>query len=212
MSVRFPEEEFHKLRKLLLVYGWGHQILLTNVNIVYEDFKHFQDGNPIESIRSRIKTPESIADKLQRWDIDLTVENAREHIKDIAGIRIICTYARDIPRLAELLRKMPNVNVTCEKDYVSSPKQSGYRGYHLYTEVPVFFSGIVENIPVEIQIRTAAMDFWATLEHRAKYKYKQHIPEHLSDELVKCADTIADIDKRMFTVQCIISKLNNDEV
>ena len=210
MSARFHEEEFIKLRKMLLVYQWGLQILLTNVNIIYEDFEYFYENNPIESIRSRIKDPKSIAEKLYRWGHPLTVESAMAHIRDIAGIRITCTYSRDIFELVAILRQMPNVTVLSEKDYVTNPKPSGYRGYHFYTETPVYFSGNVEYIPVEIQIRTAAMDFWATLEHKAKYKHKTHIPDHLSDELIQCAETIADVDQRMFTLYTVIKKLKSD--
>ena len=207
MSVRFPDEEFSKLKKMLLVYQWGLQTLLTKISIINEDFQNFQDTNPIENIRSRIKDPESIAEKLHRWGHALTAESAKLNIKDIAGIRIICSYSRDINKLVSILRQMPNVTVLSEKDYVTSPKPSGYRGYHFYTEVPVYYSGCVENIPVEIQIRTAAMDFWATLEHKAKYKHKTHIPDHLSDELIQCAETIADVDERMFTLHSVIKRL-----
>ena len=208
MSVRFPANEFTKLKKIMLIYEWGHKILLTKINIILEDFKNFQTNNPIENITNRIKAPESIAQKLYDLNHELTAENAREHIKDIAGIRIICTYARDIYMLADILRSMPETKVLSEKDYVSTPKPSGYRGYHFIMEIPVFYSGNVDNVPVEVQIRTAAMDFWATLEHKVKYKYKEHIPKHLSNELVVCAEKIAELDDRMFMIQDAISLLN----
>lgn len=210
MSVRFPEEEFSKLKRVLLVYEWGRKILLTKLGIIYDDFRNFQNNNPIENIRSRIKAPESIAEKLSKEKHDLTVENARNFVKDIAGIRIICTYARDIYSLAEILRSMPEMKVLSEKDYVSKPKPSGYRGFHFVMEVPVYYSGNTENIPVEVQLRTAAMDFWATLEHKVKYKYKEHIPMHLSDELVACAEKISELDDRMFTIHSVIQMLNQE--
>jgi len=208
MSVRFPEDEFARLKKTMLIYEWGHDILLTKLNIIREDFKNFQRNNPIENITCRIKAPESIAQKLYDMDLELTEENARKHIKDIAGIRVICTYARDIYTLAEILRSMPETKVRSEKDYVSNPKPSGYRGYHFVMEIPVFYTGNIETIPVEVQLRTAAMDFWATLEHKVKYKYKEHIPRHLSNELVVCAEKIAELDDRMFMIQDAISLLN----
>lgn len=210
MSVRFPNEEFLKLKKILLVYEWGRKILLTKLEIMYEDFRNFQDSNPIENIRSRIKAPESIAEKLCKEKQELTVENARKYVKDIAGIRIICTYARDVYTLAEILRSMPEMKVLSEKDYVSKPKPSGYRGFHFVMEVPVYYSGNIESIPVEVQLRTAAMDFWATLEHKVKYKYKEHIPTHLSDELVVCAEKITELDGRMFTIHNTIHLLNRE--
>jgi len=208
MSARFSANEFEKLKKTMLIYEWGHNILLTKLYIILEDFKHFQSNNPIENITSRIKEPESIAQKLFDLDIELNVDNARKYVKDIAGIRIICTYARDIYSLAEILRSMPETKVLSEKDYVSNPKPSGYRGYHFVMEIPVFYTGNIDYVPVEVQVRTAAMDFWATLEHKVKYKYKEHIPKHLSNELVVCAEKIAELDDRMFMIQDAISLLN----
>jgi len=210
MSARFPVDEFDRLKKMLLIYEWGQKILLTKLDIIFEDFSYFHSNNPIENIRSRIKAPESIARKLMEIDSELTAASARAHVKDIAGVRIICTFAKDIYTLADIIRSMPEAKVLSEKDYVSNPKPSGYRGFHFILEIPVFFSGNIENIPVEVQLRTAAMDFWATLEHKVKYKYEEHIPRHLSDELVICADKIAELDDRMFTIHDIISLINED--
>ena len=208
MSLRFPVHEFAHLKRIMLIYEWGHKILLTKLNIIVEDYRNFQSNNPIENITSRIKAPESIANKLHQLNAELTSENAKKHIKDIAGIRVICTFARDIYTLAEILRCMPETKVLSEKDYVSNPKSSGYRGYHFIMEIPVYYSGTIEKVPVEVQLRTAAMDFWATLEHKVKYKYKEHIPKHLSDELVVCAEKIAELDDRMFMIHDAISLLN----
>ena len=210
MMYRFPDDEFARLKRIMRIYEWGKKILLTKLEIIYDDFSSFQTNNPIESIRSRMKAPESIAEKLWDMNLDLTAENAKEHVKDIAGIRIICTFAKDISELARLLRAMPDTKVLSEKDYVVNPKPSGYRGYHFIMEVPVFSAEDVECVPVEVQIRTAAMHFWATLEHKVKYKYKEHIPQHLSDEMVFCAEKIAELDDRMFMIHDIISLLNND--
>ena len=212
MSVRFPDEEFKRIKKMLLIYEWGQKILLTKLEILHQDFLSFHINNPIENIRSRMKAPESIAQKLRDQGFEITAENAHKHIKDIAGVRLICTFAKDIYALAEIIRSMPNTKVLSEKDYVSNPKPSGYRGYHFYIEIPVFYSRSIENVPVEIQLRTAAMDFWATLEHKVKYKYEEHIPPHLSDELVICADQIAQLDDRMFQIHNTISILNSDPI
>lgn len=211
MIVRFPEEEFDKLKKMVRSYEWGLKILRTKLDIIYEDFENFHTNNPIENIRFRIKEPESIAQKLFKMGFELTEENARKHVRDIAGIRIICTFAKDIMTLADILRAMPDTKVLSEKDYVRSPKPSGYRGYHFIMEVPVYSTGnVVNHVPVEVQVRTAAMDFWATLEHKVKYKYEERIPENLSDELVICADKTAELDERMYTIHAIISLLNHD--
>jgi len=210
MAVQFCDEESPKVKKLLLVYEWAHRTLLTKLGIIHEDLANSCDNSPIESIKGRIKSPSSIARKLHGRGVGLTAENAKKYLKDIAGIRIICPFSRDIYFLVDLLRSMRDINILKEKDYVTNPKSSGYRSYHFIIDTPVFYSGRTENVPVELQIRTEAMNFWATLEHKAKYKYKEHIPQHLSDELVICADKIADLDKRMFLIHEIITLINQD--
>lgn len=210
MPIRFSLEEFTKLKRLLLIYEWGHRTLLTKLAIVHEDFENFHEDNPIDYIRGRIKAPESIAEKLHRLGFDITAENAKEHILDIAGVRIICPFAKDIYHLVDLMRSMPDLKIREERDYVIKPKESGYRSYHLIVEIPVFHSGQTDHIVIEIQIRTEAMNFWATLEHEARYKYQGDIPEHLSDELVVCANQIAELDNRMFLIHENIMGRSNE--
>jgi len=200
MSIRFSIEEFAKLKELLLIYEWGYRTLLTKLRIIHEDFENFHEDNPIDHIRGRIKAPERIAEKLQRLGHDITAANAKNYIFDIAGIRIICPFARDIYHLVELMHSMPDIKIQREKNYVLNPKESGYRSYHLIIETPVFYSGRTVHVVTEVQIRTEAMNFWATLEHEARYKYMSDIPDHLSDELVVCADKIAELDHRMFLI------------
>jgi putative GTP pyrophosphokinase len=208
MGMRFTDDEFARLKNMLIVYEWGRRTLLTKLDIIHEDLKSLQHNNPIEHIKTRMKTPESIAEKLLRLNLAITADNAGEHIKDIAGIRIICAFAKDIYRLADILKSLPDVRIFKERDYVGNPKPSGYRSFHLVLEIPVFYSGKTEEVPVEVQIRTAAMDFWATLEHKARYKYKGDIPPHLCDELAVCADKIAELDNRMFQIHDIVSLIN----
>ena len=210
MSIRFSIEEFAKLKELLLVYEWGYRTLLTKLRIIHEDFENFHEDNPIDYIRGRIKAPERIAEKLQRIGVDITAENAKKYIMDIAGIRIICPFARDIYHLVELLRSMPDIKIRGEKNYVLNPKESGYRSYHLIIETPVFYSGRTVHVVTEVQIRTEAMNFWATLEHEARYKYQSDIPDHLSNELVVCADKIAELDHRMFLIHENIMGRSNE--
>ena len=210
MSARFSNEEFNKTKELLLSYEWVHRTMMTKLSIIHEAHKHYQSTNPIGHIEGRIKTAESIAGKLHKQNLELTAENAKKHLKDIAGIRIICPYAKDIYFLAELIRAMPDGNIISEKDYVTNPKPSGYRSYHIIMEIEIYHSGKTETLPIEIQIRTEAMNFWATLEHQAKYKYKEQIPKHLSNELIICADKIAELDQRMFLIHEIISLINSD--
>ena len=212
MTARFSGEEFAKLKNLLPVYEWGLSTLMTKLNIIHEDLRNFQEISAIDYIRSRIKAPESIAQKLHKLGMDITAENAKKRLRDIAGVRIIAPFAKDIYFLADIICNMPDVVVLQEKDFVSSPKPSGYRSYHIILDVPVFFSGHTENVVVEVQIRTEAMNFWASLEHKAKYKYKEqgNIPQHLKDELVVIADQIATLDHRMFLIHEIISLINPD--
>ena len=208
MAVRFSPEEFEKMKNTLLVYGWGQNTLMTKLKIIDEDFRTFHPNNPIEHLKARIKSPESIATKLYNLNMDITAANAREYIMDIAGIRIICSFAKDIYDLAEILKSLPDVVICAEKDYISNPKPSGYRSYHIIMNVSFYYSGKTEIVPVEVQIRTAAMDFWATLEHKVRYKYDEHIPQHLCDELAVCAEKIAELDNRMFLIHDIISLIN----
>jgi len=207
--VLFCEDEFERIKTLLLVYEWGHRTLMTKLNIIREDLISAGDTS-IENIHGRMKAPASIAGKLVRLGVPLSAESAKLHLRDIAGIRIICPFSRDIHYIIGLLRQMPEVKILDEKDYITKPKPSGYRSYHMIMEVPIFYSGKTDNIPVELQLRTQAMDFWATLEHKAKYKYKDHIPEHLSHALVECAKEIATLDERMFTIHEIITLINQD--
>jgi putative GTP pyrophosphokinase len=211
MAIRFSEEEFAKLKKILIVYEWGQRTLLTKLNIMYEDFNNFQENNPIENIRGRVKAPESIAEKLQDMNVEITAANAKKYLKDIAGVRIICAFAKDIFYLVDLLKSMPGTNVLEERDYIKSPKPSGYRSYHVIMEVPVFYSGKNELVKVEVQIRTEAMNFWSTLEHKARYKYEEHIPQQLCNELVECADKIAELDNRMYLIHKTISLINQED-
>ena len=200
MAVRFSAAEFAKLKRILLVYDWGYRTLLTKFTILHEDFANFHDSNPIDHIRGRMKAPESIANKLDQLGHAITAKNAQKHVGDIAGIRIICPFARDIYHLVDLIEKMPGIEIVGAKDYVQKPKASGYRSYHLQIAIPVFYSGQNETVEIEVQIRTEAMNFWATLEHEARYKYQSDVPEHLSNELVVCADKIAELDHRMFLI------------
>jgi len=208
--LRFEQGEFVKIKRLILVYEWAQKTLLTKLSIINEEFSHFHDTNPISYIKGRMKSPESIAQKLHNLHLDVNAENAKQYIKDIAGIRIICPFAKDITQLVEILRSMKDVNILEEKDYVRNPKPSGYRSYHIISEIPIFYAGKAENVTVELQIRTEAMNFWSTLEHNVRYKYKNHIPQHLCDELVVCADKIAELDYRMFLIHEIISLINKD--
>ena len=208
MPAQFSETELSKLKNILLVYEWSQQLFIAKLNIIHQDLIHFKNSNPIEHIKGRIKSAESIAGKLERLKLEITADNAKEHIKDIAGIRIICPFAKDIHGLVDIIKSMPDWKIYDQKDYITNPKPSGYRSYHLIIGIPVFYSGKEEDIPVEVQIRTASMDFWASMEHKVRYKYDEQVPKHLSDELVICAEKISELDKRMSLIQEIVSLIN----
>ncbi|MDR2975029.1 MAG: GTP pyrophosphokinase family protein [Propionibacteriaceae bacterium] len=210
MSLGFSTEEQAKLDRTLLIYRWAMDLLLTRVRAISEDAAAFQDGSLIERFKGRIKTADSIAGKLAKLGLEPSVDNAVANLRDLAGIRIICSYTKDIHTMVELLRGLPDVTVIKEKDYVTAPKPSGYRSFHLIVQIPVRYSGGAQVVPVEFQVRTEAMDFWASLEHRVRYKYGGDIPQHLSDELVLCADKIAELDHRMYLIHDIISLINQD--
>ena len=205
MAVLFSPDEFAKLKEHLVLYRCALINMTTRMDILLEDFGNLQDSNPIEHVKYRLKSPESIASKLHRQNLELTADSAKKHLTDIAGVRCICPYTKDIPYIAKVLKSQADLIVLSEKDYVTKPKPSGYRSYHLIFEVPIYLSGSEERLPVEVQIRTQAMDFWATLEHKARYKYQDDMPEHLAHELNKCAIKISELDDRMSLIQDIVN-------
>ncbi|MCL1883118.1 MAG: GTP pyrophosphokinase family protein [Defluviitaleaceae bacterium] len=201
MGALFSTEEFAKLKTELVLYKCALKNMGTRVETLLEEFSNLQENNPIEHVKSRLKTPESIAAKLHRRGIPLTAENARTKLTDIAGIRCICSYARDISALAEILSRQPDINILKKRDYVNTPKDSGYRSYHLIIEVPIYLTFKTEYLPVEVQIRTQAMDFWASLEHKVRYKFNDEMPEPIIRNLFECAEKIAELDAQMFEIQ-----------
>ena len=201
MAVLFSQQEFIKLKEILILYRCALNNMDYRVETLLEDFSNLQAYNPIEHVKSRLKSPESIADKLQRRGFPVTAASAIGNLTDIAGIRCICSYTKDIKSLAEVFMRQPDIKVLDEKDYVSTPKSTGYRSYHLILEVPVYLTNSTAKLPVEVQIRTQAMDFWATLEHKVRYKYNDQIPDTLSRELIECANKIQELDDRMYLIQ-----------
>lgn len=171
----------------------------TKLDILNDEFQSTHERNPIHMIQSRVKSPKSIVEKLNRKGYELSVESARENLDDIAGIRVICPYIEDIYTVKSLLKAQDDIEIIRETDYIKKPKPNGYRSLHLILKVPVFFSDHKALVKVEVQIRTIAMDFWASLEHQLRYKAVDtvNIPETVAKELKECADTIAETDIRM---------------
>jgi putative GTP pyrophosphokinase len=202
--VLFPPQEFNKIKEDLVIYECALKVVKVRIDVLLDEFRNFHINNPIEHIKTRLKTPESIVEKLHRQNLPITAESARKNLTDIVGIRCICSYARDVFFVAKVLKNQPDMKVRSEKDYVTNPKKSGYRSFHLILDVPIYLSNRIEVLPVEVQIRTQAMDFWASLEHKVRYKYKDQMPEHLVLDLMECAEKIAELDDRMFLIQDIV--------
>jgi len=200
-------EEMKPWRDLLMIHEFAVQEILVKLEILDEEFRVVHDYNPIEHIRHRIKELNNIMEKLDRLGLEPTIENAKNNIFDIAGIRIICAFQADIYNVAKMLEQRTDVEVIQIKDYIKSPKPNGYMSFHLHVNVPVYLSSGVVKTRVEIQIRTIAMDFWASIEHKIYYKYRNRAPKSIQKELKECADIIAMLDKRMFNLKRDITEL-----
>ena len=179
----------------------------NKLRVLDEEFSIRADRNPIQTIKTRVKSPISIIEKLQRRGYEVTVENMQQYLTDIAGVRVICSFIEDIYKLAELLIKQDDIVLVEIKDYIKNPKPNGYRSLHLIVELPIFLSNEKKNMLVEVQFRTIAMDFWASLEHQLKYKKKIENPEKIATELKYCADVITEVDMRMQDIRYMIDEV-----
>jgi len=206
MAIRFSQEEFSKLKNHLVYYNCALKNMETRINILIEDF-NLQESNPLEHVKARLKSPESIAAKLERRGHPITAESAVQNLHDIAGIRCICSFSPDIITMADILRRQEDMAILYERDYINNPKPSGYRSFHLGVEIPIYLANQTLRIPVEVQLRTQAMDFWATLEHKARYKYANVVPEAVTAELVACSNESAMLDRRMYEIHQQMQKL-----
>ncbi|GAA1853760.1 GTP pyrophosphokinase family protein [Microbacterium koreense] len=200
-SVAFTTDELREMRddlqRFILEYRFGLREVETKIAILREEFQHAHAYNPIEHVTSRVKTPDSIVDKVTRKAIAPDFDSIRENITDIAGVRVTCSFVHDAYRLFDLLTQQDDVELRLVKDYIADPKPNGYKSLHAIVDVPVFLSTGRVTVPVEIQFRTIAMDFWASLEHKIYYKYDSQVPTALLDELKDAADTAAELDVKM---------------
>lgn len=200
-------DKMQKFQELMMRYNAAIREVRTKFEVLNDEFSFRNSRNPIESITSRIKKPVSIAEKLRRMGCPLTLKSVSENLNDIAGIRVICSFIDDIYMVAELLARQDDITVVRIKDYIQKPKPNGYRSYHMIVEVPVFFSDGKRPMRVEIQLRTVAMDFWASLEHQMKYKQDSADRPEIAAELKSCAETIAATDARMLGIRRRIEAL-----
>jgi len=183
--------------RFMMPYKFGIDEINTKISILREEFSQMHDYNPIENVSSRLKSPESIVEKVMRKNCDPSFDAIRETITDIAGVRVTCSFGSDVYRVFDLLTGQHDIRLITAKDYIARPKPNGYKSLHAILEIPVFLSAGPVPVPVEVQIRTVAMDFWASLEHKIYYKYDRDVPQELLDELKEAAETASMLDAKM---------------
>lgn len=201
----------YELTRFMMIYKFALEEMETKIEILKQEFQTLHDYSPIEHTKSRIKSPESIMNKIMRKNCELSLSSIRSTIKDIAGLRITCSFISDIYKVSEMLQKQDDLKILGVKDYIQSPKPNGYQSLHLLLEVPVFLSDCTEYVCVEVQIRTIAMDFWASLEHKIFYKYDKSIPAHLTRELKNAADKAYELDLQMERLRNEINEIKETQ-
>ncbi len=198
-------------KEVILIYNSALKQISTKLEILNDEFQHVHRYNPIEHIKFRIKTSESIVKKLKKNGYESTIENMVKYVNDIAGIRVICSFTSDIYEIADMISHQSDIKIISVKDYITAPKLSGYKSYHMLVTVPVYLSDRIVDTKVEIQIRTVAMDFWASLEHKIHYKFEGNAPVNIKDELVECAKMVSDLDARMLLLNEKVQSLSQQD-
>ena len=189
-----------------------YQSALTQMNsrieVLNSELNHEYSYNPIEYVKSRLKTPESIMKKLRKQGHDIGIDDMIEYVNDIAGVRVVCSFTSDIYKIADMIRKQKDLTIVSVKDYFSHPKDNGYKSYHMLVTIPIYMSTGVVDTKVEIQIRTIAMDFWASLEHKIYYKFEGNAPAYMYDDLRSCAEIVSNLDAKMLQLNEAIIRAN----
>lgn len=211
MDLKIGENGIDSYDEMMLIYQSALKKVVVKLEILKDEFEHLQKYNSIEHITSRLKSPESIVNKLRRHNCEPTLQNVVEYCSDIAGARIICSFTSDIYRIADILQNNGELEIVSIKDYLAHPKPSGYRSYHLIVKVPVYYRMMTFDTKVEIQIRTIAMDFWASLEHQIQYKFTGQAPEYIGQELLQCANMVSALDARMLALSQEIQQQSEKE-
>ncbi len=204
-------ERFKDFSKFMMMYGCAIKEVRTKFEVLNDDFSIENKRNPIEMIKSRVKSPLSIIKKLERRNLPMTMQSILDNLNDVAGVRVICSFIEDIYMIAQMFENQDDVTLIEVKDYIKNPKENGYRSYHMIVEVPVFFSSKKINLRVEVQLRTIAMDFWASLEHKMKYKKDIEGAQMLEKELAECASIIASTDEKMQKIHNDLIKLSDND-
>ena len=199
-------EKSREFLKLMSYYKCAMMEIETKLNVLKEEFSLSYDRSPINSISSRLKAPQAIFEKLKRRDQPQNVAAAEMYVNDIAGVRVTCLFVEDVYMLADAILSQDDIILVNKKDYIANPKENGYRSLHLIVSVPIFLSNEKRNVKVEIQFRTIAMDFWASVEHQLRYKKDYEFTGQMAEELLNCAQISADLDSRMGELKKMIEK------
>ena len=194
------DSTFSEIKMLMTYYECAILEVKTKLDVLNKEFQANELRNPIETIKTRIKSPASIMEKLERKGFELSVQSIKDNLDDVAGIRVICSFVDDIYKVADMLTNQDDIKILSKKDYIRNPKKNGYRSLHLVVEIPIFLSNEKKPMRVEVQIRTIAMDFWASLEHKIYYKFEGKAPDGIRDELRECAKIISFLDQKMLSI------------
>ena len=201
----------NEFKNLMMLYTCALKEITTKFEVLNEEFSVRYNRNPVEAIKTRLKSPNSILGKLRRKNLPMNIESIRNNMFDVAGIRIICSFPEDIYHLAEMLLRQDDVTLIKKKDYIQNPKENGYRSLHLIVQVPIFLTDRTEYMNVEVQLRTIAMDFWASIEHKVRYKKNIKNSEIVSTGLKECADIISNLDLYMQNIHHYIDEENEEK-
>ena len=204
------KDQVDQWKSTMFLYSSALKSINTKIEILNNEFIQLYNYNPIEHVTSRLKTPQSIVKKLKSKGREVDIENMVEHVNDIAGIRIICSFMSDIYPIADMIAKQADITVLYVKDYIKNPKANGYKSYHMVVTIPVYLSDGKIETKVEIQIRTIAMDFWASLEHKIAYKFEGHAPDYIEAELKDCAYMVHMLDANMYSLNQAITEYSDE--
>lgn len=206
------DDEVKDWETLMFLYNSALKEINTKIEILRNEFENAHHYNPIEHVTSRLKTAPSIVRKLKNEGHETDLVSMQRYLSDIAGVRIICSFTSDIYKIADMISNQDDVNVLAIKNYIASPKANGYKSYHMIVTVPIYLTNGRRDVKVEIQIRTIAMDFWATLEHKIYYKFEGNAPEYIRNELTECAAIINDLDERMLSLNEAVRAISGQEI
>ena len=199
------------LTRFMMPYKFALDEINTKIDILKQEFQYVHDYNPIEHVKARLKTADSILNKVKRRGYEMSIPSIRENVRDIAGLRITCSFISDIYKISDMLQNLENIELVEYKDYIRQPKPNGYKSLHIILQLPVYMSDRVEKVYVEVQIRTIAMDFWASLEHKIYYKYDKAVPEQLMKDLKEAAETVSRLDEKMEQIHTDMLQVKSEE-